>query len=65
MTERIKTESPKPIYEIVKFETREEWTEMRGSLGAFPMVLNPECYTLLEQHTPLNRKFELAAGLLI
>jgi len=29
-------------------------------LGAFSKVLNPECNTLLEQHTPL-----LAAGLLI
>jgi len=29
-------------------------------LGALFMVLNPECNTLLEQHTPL-----LAAGLLI
>ena len=32
---------------------------------AFSMVLNPECNTLLEQHTPPNRRFELAAGLLI
>jgi len=35
------------------------------SFMAVKKVLNPECNTLLEQHTPANLWFDFRAGLLI
>jgi len=43
LIEKIKSESPKPIYEIVKYETKEEWTELAAAFAVF------EEYQLLDR----------------